>query len=77
MLESAGIKSMLNELSSTVVFERPTEETFIRKWQLACEGGRSLTLNPETLNSPRRRSSASDSWHAKVAGERPHGLRAF
>ena len=29
---------MLNELSSTVVFERPTEEAFIRKWQLACEG---------------------------------------
>ena len=39
MLESAGIKNMLNELSSTVVFERPTEEPFIRKWQLACEGG--------------------------------------
>jgi len=38
MLEGAGIKCMLNELSSTVVFERPTEETFIRKWQLACEG---------------------------------------
>ena len=38
MLESAGINSMLNELSSTVVFERPTEEAFIRKWQLACEG---------------------------------------
>ncbi len=26
MLEQAGVKSMLNELSSTVVFERPTEE---------------------------------------------------
>jgi histidine decarboxylase len=38
MLERAGIKTMLNELSSTVVFERPEEETFIRKWQLACEG---------------------------------------
>ena len=29
---------MLNELSSTVVFERPREEAFVRKWQLACEG---------------------------------------
>ena len=38
MLEGAGIKCMLNELSSTVVFERPTEDAFIRKWQLACEG---------------------------------------
>ena len=38
MLESAGIKVMLNELSSTVVFERPSEEAFVRKWQLACEG---------------------------------------
>ena len=38
MLERAGVKSMLNQLSSTVVFERPQEEEFIRKWQLACEG---------------------------------------
>ncbi len=29
---------MLNELSNTVVFERPQEEAFVRKWQLACEG---------------------------------------
>lgn len=38
MLEAAGIKTMLNELSNTVVFERPKEEAFVRKWQLACEG---------------------------------------
>eukprot|EP00798_Chlamydomonas_sp_ICE-L_P018410 gene18410-24884_t len=38
MLEGAGIKTMLNDLSNTVVFERPTEEAFVRKWQLACEG---------------------------------------
>lgn len=38
MLESAGIRTMLNELSNTVVFERPKEEAFVRKWQLACEG---------------------------------------
>lgn len=37
MLEHAGIKCMLNELSSTVVFERPKDEAFVRKWQLACE----------------------------------------
>lgn len=37
MLEGAGVKAMLNELSSTVVFERPREEAFVRKWQLACE----------------------------------------
>lgn len=29
---------MLNELSSTVVFERPQDEEFTRKWQLACQG---------------------------------------
>ena len=29
---------MLNELSNTVVFERPKEEAFVRKWQLACQG---------------------------------------
>lgn len=38
LLEQAGVKCMLNELSNTVVFERPVEEAFIRKWQLACEG---------------------------------------
>ena len=35
---SAQISAMLNELSSTVVFERPQDETFVRKWQLACQG---------------------------------------
>lgn len=29
---------MLNELSSTVVFERPKDEEFVRRWQLACAG---------------------------------------
>jgi histidine decarboxylase len=39
MLKSAGLsRVMLNELSNTVVFERPLEEAFVRKWQLACEG---------------------------------------
>lgn len=38
MLERVGIKTMLNELSSTVVFERPLEEAFVKKWQLACQG---------------------------------------
>ncbi|CAL0306116.1 unnamed protein product [Lupinus luteus] len=37
-LVDAGIGAMLNELSSTVVFERPHDEEFIRKWQLACQG---------------------------------------
>jgi histidine decarboxylase len=33
-----GIKCSLNELSSTVVFERPKDHDFVRKWQLACAG---------------------------------------
>eukprot|EP00246_Nothoceros_aenigmaticus_P016781 TRINITY_DN7833_c0_g1_i1.p1 TRINITY_DN7833_c0_g1~~TRINITY_DN7833_c0_g1_i1.p1 ORF type:complete len:522 (-),score=94.38 TRINITY_DN7833_c0_g1_i1:766-2331(-) len=37
-LRAAGFGVMLNELSSTVVFERPQEEAFVRKWQLACQG---------------------------------------
>ncbi|WJX21982.1 histidine decarboxylase [Trifolium repens] len=37
-LIESGIGAMLNELSSTVVFERPHDEEFIRKWQLACKG---------------------------------------
>ena len=37
LLVEAGIKCMLNNLSCTVVFERPTNQAFIRKWQLACQ----------------------------------------
>ncbi|XLT12364.1 hypothetical protein HN51_058054 [Arachis hypogaea] len=37
-LREAGVGAMLNELSSTVVFERPHDEEFVRKWQLACQG---------------------------------------
>ncbi|KAF7803679.1 serine decarboxylase 1-like [Senna tora] len=37
-LREAGIGAMLNELSSTVVFERPHDEEFTRRWQLACQG---------------------------------------
>lgn len=37
-LRDAGISAMLNELSSTVVFERPRDEEFVRRWQLACQG---------------------------------------
>ncbi|KAK3030360.1 hypothetical protein RJ639_038316 [Escallonia herrerae] len=37
-LREAGISAMLNELSSTVVFERPRDVEFVRRWQLACEG---------------------------------------
>ncbi|XP_040998802.1 serine decarboxylase-like [Juglans microcarpa x Juglans regia] len=37
-LHAAGISAMLNEHSNTVVFERPLDENFVRKWQLACQG---------------------------------------
>ncbi|PIA41076.1 hypothetical protein AQUCO_02300107v1 [Aquilegia coerulea] len=37
-LQAEGIGAMLNELSSTVVFERPQDEEFVRRWQLACQG---------------------------------------
>ncbi|KAK8649189.1 hypothetical protein V6N13_129923 [Hibiscus sabdariffa] len=35
-LHVAGVSAMLNELSSTIVFERPRDEEFVRRWQLAC-----------------------------------------
>ena len=38
MLERARIPVMLNPLSNTVVFERPRDSAFIKKWQLACQG---------------------------------------
>ena len=36
-LTNAGITCRLNDLSSTVVLERPAHEPFVRRWQLACE----------------------------------------
>lgn len=36
-LTQAGLSCRLNELSSTVVLERPVEDAFIKRWQLACE----------------------------------------
>ena len=38
LLFSKGIRTMLNERSSTVVFEKPRSTAFVRKWQLACQG---------------------------------------
>ncbi|KAG6624265.1 hypothetical protein CIPAW_16G014200 [Carya illinoinensis] len=37
-LLAAGISAMLNENSDMVVFERPLDEKFVRRWQSACQG---------------------------------------
>jgi len=37
MLADIGVTAFLGHLSSTVVFERPQDHAFVRKWQLACE----------------------------------------
>ena len=37
-LTKAKVSAMLNELSNIVVFERPQDENFVRRWQLACQG---------------------------------------
>jgi predicted HAD superfamily phosphohydrolase YqeG len=36
-LKEAGVACRLNDLSSTVVLERPKDDKFIKRWQLACE----------------------------------------
>jgi histidine decarboxylase len=36
-LTEAGLTSALNDLSSTVVLEKPMDDKFIQRWQLACE----------------------------------------
>jgi len=36
-LSRFGICCRLNELSSTVVLERPIDDSFVKRWQLACE----------------------------------------
>lgn len=37
MLKDNGITARLNDLSSTVVMERPVDQSFVLRWQLACE----------------------------------------
>ncbi|CAO2835828.1 unnamed protein product [Amaranthus hypochondriacus] len=37
-LKKAEVSAMLNELSNIVVFERPQDEKFVHRWQLACQG---------------------------------------
>ena len=36
-LTEAGFTCRVNDLSSTVVLERPLDDTIIKRWQLACE----------------------------------------
>ena len=38
LLLKNDIACMLNTHSNTIVLERPQDETFVKKWQLACEG---------------------------------------
>jgi len=37
VLHGAGFTCRLNDLSSTVVLERPMDDTLVKRWQLACE----------------------------------------
>jgi hypothetical protein len=36
-LTEAGFTCRVNDLSSTVVLERPLDERIVKRWQLACE----------------------------------------
>ena len=36
-ITEAGLTCRLNDLSSTVVLERPKDDKLIKRWQLACE----------------------------------------
>ncbi|XP_074265972.1 serine decarboxylase-like [Silene latifolia] len=38
VIYKAGVSVMLNNFSFTLVIERPPDEDFVRRWQLACEG---------------------------------------
>ncbi|CAL5229647.1 g13012 [Coccomyxa viridis] len=72
MLEQAGVTVMLNELSSTVVFERPKEEAFIRKWQLACEGDVAHVVVMPNIHIPKLEEFVQD----LVASRARHFTRA-
>jgi histidine decarboxylase len=36
-ITNIGMSCRLNDLSTTVVLERPLDDAFIKRWQLACE----------------------------------------
>jgi hypothetical protein len=36
-ITDAGLSCRLNDLSCTVVLERPLDESLVKRWQLACE----------------------------------------
>ena len=36
-ITSIGLLCRLNELSTTVVLERPLDDSLVKRWQLACE----------------------------------------
>ncbi len=36
-LTEAGFTARLNDLSTTVVLERPMDDALVKRWQLACE----------------------------------------
>lgn len=81
MMERAGITVMLNELSSTVVFERPLDEVFVRKWQLACEGDIAHVVVMPNITLTKletfMRELIESRWAQRGAGERRAGGRAL
>eukprot|EP00249_Psilotum_nudum_P019196 c27137_g1_i1 orf=781-2304(-) len=65
-LRAAGFGVMLNELSSTVVFERPQEEAFVRKWQLACQGNIAHAVVMPSVNVEKLDSFVNDLLESRM-----------
>jgi histidine decarboxylase len=62
LLESAGIRCFLNDLSSTVVFQRPPYNV-VKKWQLACEGD-----NAHIIVMPNISRAKLDEFYVELSG---------
>ena len=59
-LQQHNIQCMLNQYSSTVVFERPKNHEFIRKWQLACEGSIAHVVVMPSVSEDKLRTFVAD-----------------
>eukprot|EP00123_Amoebidium_parasiticum_P009028 comp19174_c0_seq1/m.21872 comp19174_c0_seq1/g.21872 ORF comp19174_c0_seq1/g.21872 comp19174_c0_seq1/m.21872 type:complete len:469 (-) comp19174_c0_seq1:445-1851(-) len=74
LLAKANIGVMLNELSNTVVFERPEEEAFVRKWQLACEGPIAHAVVMPNVNPDKLELFVSDYVESRKRVAKKNGL---
>lgn len=67
LFDGSGIKSWLNEFSTTVTFERPPEDV-VQKWQLACKGDIAHAVVMPSVHKKKLRAFHHDFLEARNRG---------